>query len=116
MDAALRRLRGGRSVVVFPEETRSADGSLLPFKQGAALLALRSGLPLLPFGIAGTRQTLPKGSWRISGSPVVLSAGLPVGVEGLRPSDRRDLTRRLQAGVESLREEAARELPAGMPG
>ncbi|MFN2386653.1 MAG: lysophospholipid acyltransferase family protein [Thermoanaerobaculia bacterium] len=113
MDAALRRLRGGRSVVIFPEETRSANGSLLPFKQGAALLALRSGLPLLPFGIAGTRRILPKGSWRISGGPVVLCAGSPLGVEGRRPSDRRDLTRRLQAEVESLREEAARELPAG---
>jgi 1-acyl-sn-glycerol-3-phosphate acyltransferase len=114
MDAALRRLRGGRSVVIFPEETRTADGSLLPFKQGAALLGLRSGLPLLPFGIAGTRRILPKGSWRIGGGPVVLSAGSPIGVEGLRPSDRRDLTRRLQADVASLREEAAREIPAGV--
>jgi 1-acyl-sn-glycerol-3-phosphate acyltransferase len=110
MDAALRRLRGGRSVVVFPEETRTPDGSLLPFKQGAALLALRSGLTLLPFGIAGTRRTLPKGSWRISGGPVVLAAGPPLGVEGLRPSDRRDLTRRVQAEVESLREEAAKAI------
>jgi 1-acyl-sn-glycerol-3-phosphate acyltransferase len=113
VDAALRRLRGGRSVVIFPEETRTADGSLLPFKQGAALLALRSGLPVLPLGIAGTRRTLPKGSWRISGGPVVLAAGSPLPVEGRRPSERRDLTRNLQAVIESLREEAAAALPAG---
>jgi 1-acyl-sn-glycerol-3-phosphate acyltransferase len=110
MDAALRRLRGGRSVVIFPEETRSSDGSLLPFKQGAALLALRSGLPLFPFGIAGTRRILPKGSWRIAGGPVVLCAGAPIGVEGRPPSDRRELTRRAQAEIESLRGEAEREL------
>ena len=47
---------GGRSLVIFPEETRTRTGELLPFKKGAALLALRSGLPLLPVGIAGTRR------------------------------------------------------------
>lgn len=115
MDAALRRLRGGRSVVVFPEETRTSDGSLLPFKHGAALLALRSGLPVLPFGIAGTRRVLPKGSWRICGGPVVLCAGSPIGVEGRRPSDRRALTKRTQEEVESLREEASRALAGAVP-
>lgn len=115
VDAALRRLRGGRSVVLFPEETRTPDGSLLPFKQGAALLALRSGLPLLPFGIAGTRRILPKGSWRIAGGPVVLCVGAPIAVEGRPPSDRRELTRRAQAEIEALRGEAAGELAGAVP-
>src|SRR6478672_348964 len=45
-EAAMARLQGGRSVIVFPEETRTRTGELLPFKKGAALLALRSGLPI----------------------------------------------------------------------
>jgi 1-acyl-sn-glycerol-3-phosphate acyltransferase len=110
MDAALRRLRGGRSLVIFPEETRTADGSMLPFKQGAALLALRSGLPLLPIGISGTRRILPKGSSHISGGKVALSVGRPIAVGARRPSDRRELTRQTRAEVESLREEAGRAL------
>jgi 1-acyl-sn-glycerol-3-phosphate acyltransferase len=110
MDAALRKLRGGRSLVIFPEETRSADGDLLPFKQGAALLALRSGLPLLPIGISGTRRILSKGSSHISGGPVILAVGRPMEVGARRPSDRRELTRQTRAQVESLREEADREL------
>ncbi len=61
VEAALRRLQGGRSLVIFPEETRTRDGSLLPFKRGAAHLAIKSGLPLLPIGIAGTFRVLPRG-------------------------------------------------------
>lgn len=116
VDAALRRLRGGRSVVVFPEETRSPDGSLLPFKHGAALLALRSRLPLLPMGIAGTQRILRKGSSRISGGPVALAVGDPIEV-GERPaSDRRELTRTLREEIEALRNLARAAVgPAGVP-
>lgn len=110
MDAALRRLRGGRSLVIFPEETRTPDGELLPFKQGASLLALRSGLPLLPIGLAGTFRILPKGSWRITPGRVVLAAGSPIDVGGRRPSDRRELTGTAREDVAALREEARRSL------
>jgi 1-acyl-sn-glycerol-3-phosphate acyltransferase len=110
MDAALKRLRGGRSLVIFPEETRTPDGELLPFKQGAALLALRSGLPLLPVGIGGTFRILPKGSRRITPGRVVLAAGSPIEVGGRRPSERRDLTRIAREQIGALREEARRAL------
>src|SRR6185295_3118699 len=74
-EAALARLEGGRSLVIFPEETRTRTGELLPFKKGAALLALRSGLPLLPVGIAGTRRVLPRESLLPTAGTVVLAIG-----------------------------------------
>ena len=54
--AAVARLARGVSVLVFPEETRSLDGRLLPFQRGGFLLALKSGLPIVPVGIRGTLE------------------------------------------------------------
>jgi 1-acyl-sn-glycerol-3-phosphate acyltransferase len=57
-----RALRGGISVMMFPEGTRSPDGNLLPFKNGAFDLAIRAGVPILPIALAGTRAMRPKHS------------------------------------------------------
>ena len=106
MDAALRRLKGGRSVVVFPEETRSRDGELLPFKKGAALIAIRAGLPLVPVSIVGTYKVLPPESLRSSPGRVIVSVGEPIPTQGLSAADRAELTRRLRGSIEALRSEA----------
>lgn len=107
LEAALRRLRGGRSILVFPEETRSPTGELLPFKNGAALLALRSGLPLLPVALAGTRATLPRDSFVMAAGRVALVAGEPIEVSGIGQGRRRELTQRAREAIEALRAEAA---------
>ena len=57
-----RALAGGISVMMFPEGTRSKDGNLLPFKDGAFGLAIRAGVPVLPVAISGTREMRPKHS------------------------------------------------------
>jgi len=106
MDAAMRRLKGGRSVVVFPEETRSRDGELLPFKKGAALLAIRAELPLVPVSIVGTYRVLPPESLRSSPGRVIVSVGEPIPTEGMNASDRAELTRKLREAIETLRAEA----------
>ncbi len=62
MDECERALRGGISVMMFPEGTRSKDCNLLPFKDGAFHLAIKTGVPVLPIAIAGTREMRPKGS------------------------------------------------------
>ncbi|MFQ5350760.1 MAG: lysophospholipid acyltransferase family protein, partial [Thermoanaerobaculia bacterium] len=53
---ATRELQAGSSAMVFPEGTRSSDGKLLPFLRGGFLLALKSGLPIVPVGIHGSRE------------------------------------------------------------
>lgn len=57
-----RALAAGISVMMFPEGTRSEDGALGRFKDGAFALAIRAGVPVLPVAIAGTRQMRPKHS------------------------------------------------------
>jgi 1-acyl-sn-glycerol-3-phosphate acyltransferase len=107
VEAALKLLETGRSLVIFPEETRTRTGELLPFKSGAALLALRSGFPLLPVGIAGTRRVLPRGSLRTSPGRVCLSIGAPIEVAGRSARERNDVTRQLRQSISDLRDEAS---------
>ncbi len=106
VEAALKRLQGGRSLVVFPEETRTRTGELLPFKKGAALLAIRAGLPLLPVGITGTFQILPRGSLLVAPGTAVLAAGELIETLGRAASDRARLTRVARERIGQLCEEA----------
>lgn len=62
IDEAARKIREGLNIVMFPEGTRSPDGTLLPFKKGGFALALRAGVPVVPVGIEGTSRLQPKGS------------------------------------------------------
>jgi 1-acyl-sn-glycerol-3-phosphate acyltransferase len=110
VESALAKLQRGRSVVVFPEETRTKDGSLLPFKKGAALLAVRSGLPILPIGLAGTLSVLPRDSFTMAPGLVVASVGDPVEVSGRATADRAAVTAEARAAVARLRDEAAADL------
>ena len=62
LEAAVQRIRQGASVVFFPEGTRSKDGHLLKFHKGGAIIAIRSGVPILPVTVNGSRFVLPKGT------------------------------------------------------
>ena len=53
-------LAQGNSVLLFPEGTRSADGRLQPFKDGAFRLAFQAGVPVIPVAVSGTHESLPK--------------------------------------------------------
>ena len=84
--AAMRQaeeiLRAGRALCIFPEGTRSLDGRLGTMWTGAAYLALRTGVPVLPVGLWGTHRAMPKGaSWvrrSTHGRPQVLVRVGPV--------------------------------------
>ncbi|MBX3231097.1 MAG: 1-acyl-sn-glycerol-3-phosphate acyltransferase [Labilithrix sp.] len=59
LDECARAIEAGISVMLFPEGTRTRDGSLLPFKDGAFSLAIRTGAPILPVALTGTREMRP---------------------------------------------------------
>jgi 1-acyl-sn-glycerol-3-phosphate acyltransferase len=76
--AALARLDRGLSILVFPEERRSLDGRLLPFKRGGMLLAAKSGLPIVPVGLEGPLAVQPMRSFLIRPRPIVVRFGAPL--------------------------------------
>lgn len=76
--AAGRRLADGVSVLFFPEGTRSPDGSLLPFQRGGFLVALKTGAPIVPVGIAGARRAMPRGRLRVRPGTIAVRYGAPV--------------------------------------
>ncbi len=103
LDEAGRRLRSDNSsVVIFPEGTRSPTGELLPFKKGAFMLALRTGVEIVPVAVLGTRRILPKGGWRIRSGPIILRFGSPIPTEGYDESTRDELIARVRGEIEEM--------------
>jgi 1-acyl-sn-glycerol-3-phosphate acyltransferase len=114
LDRAGEQMRAENSaVVVFAEGTRSPTDDLLPFKKGAFMLALHTGVPIVPFAVAGSRRIFPKGSWRVRAGPIIVRFGQPITTEGLRLEDRDALIRQVREEVRRMRDDARRSLGPG---
>ncbi len=101
-DSAVERLRSGTSALVFPEGTRSTDGALLPFQRGGMLLALKSGLPIVPVGLEGTGEARPKRGWVVRPGRVRVRYGAPIDVSEAGVSQRAALTEQVRSTVARL--------------
>ncbi len=80
--AMVARLRAGGAVAIFPEGTRSPDGRIQPFLGGAVFAALRARVPVVPAGLSGTRDVLPKGKRWPRRAKLRLTFGAPLSLEG----------------------------------
>lgn len=93
-----------RSVLVFPEETYSPDGVLLPFQRGGFVLALKTGMAILPVGLNGTRDALAPRRHMIRRTTLTVRFGEPIITEGLGVSSRQQLMDRTRDAIERLKE------------
>jgi 1-acyl-sn-glycerol-3-phosphate acyltransferase len=101
--AAVRpALKAGRTVVIYPEGTRSTDGMVGEFRSGALRLARDCGVPIVPVAVLGTAEVLPKGASFISHAPMRVRIGQPMDPNGASAPG-------LRAQVMALREEALPE-------
>jgi len=89
------------SVLLFPEGGRTASG-LRVFKEGAAYIAIKAGVPVVPMAIVGMRQLLPMGSIHIHSGRVTVRVGDPIDTSGLKLANRMELTERLHNEVARL--------------
>ncbi len=102
---AVRLLEDDWSLVIYPEGGRSPDGWGQDHKPGAAFLAIRAGVPIVPVHIDGTDRILPKGKKKLSRAPVTVNFGLPVYAAGPEDDPRR-LTELVERTIEELADEA----------
>src|SRR5256714_12736704 len=82
MQRAAAYLRDGICAFIFPEGTRSRDGSLQPFKKGGFKLAIQAGVPIIPVIIIGSRQVLPRDSIIFRPGPIDMYVDAPVQTAG----------------------------------
>jgi 1-acyl-sn-glycerol-3-phosphate acyltransferase len=102
-EAAAARIRAGRSVLVFPEETRTEDGSLRPFQRGGFLIALKAGLPIVPVGLDGARRSMAKFSYVVRPGKIVVRFGDPIPTAGRAVSDKTALMEATRNAIAVLR-------------
>jgi 1-acyl-sn-glycerol-3-phosphate acyltransferase len=86
------------SVLLFPEGGRAPEG-LREFKEGAAYIAIKAGVPIVPVAIVGMRALLPMGSIHLRSGRVTVRIADPVPTAGLKLSDREALTQRMYADI-----------------
>lgn len=106
-------LESGMPVMIFPEGTRTPDGRLLPFKDGAFRLAIEAGVPIVPLALAGTRRCRPKGSLSFSDARAVVKVLEPIPTAGLTLDDVEKLKRLTRSRI--AREVAVLQERLGFP-
>ncbi len=79
---AAGKIKYGVSVMIFPEGTRSPDGRIKPFKKGGFVMAVDSGVPIVPIVIRGTREIMAKGQLRINTGDVRMVIKAPIETSG----------------------------------
>jgi 1-acyl-sn-glycerol-3-phosphate acyltransferase len=84
------------SVMLFPEGTRTRDGSLGEFKDGAFRIAIDHQLPILPLVVNGTREALQAGSWKMNVTEAEVRVLAPISTEGLTKEDVPELRDRVR--------------------
>jgi 1-acyl-sn-glycerol-3-phosphate acyltransferase len=98
---AAERIRGGVNVIIFPEGTRSADGSLQPFKSGGFHLAIDAQVPVIPITVSGSFQLTPKRSLQVRSGTIKVVYGAPIPTAGLTTHDREPLKERVAAAIQA---------------
>jgi len=96
------------SLLIFPEGGRSEDGRLQPFKEGAAYIAIKAQMPLVPIALIGTREILAMGSAVFRSGRVHLHIGDPIPTKGLVLKDRERLTDAARERIVEMLEGAGR--------
>lgn len=102
---AVERIKSGTSLVMFAEGTRSYNGRLQPLKRGAFHLAIASGSPIVPVAIKGTKEIMPKGSFKIHRGFVTIRVGAPVETINYTKQTMPDLIERVTVALRTMLDE-----------
>src|SRR6202046_4263099 len=99
---AAAALRAGMNLFVFPEGSRTPDGTLQTFLSGAAFLAIRAQVPLVPIALSGVYDLLPIHTRHFYPCDLTITIGEPISTKGMTVRQAEELTARLRAVIEEL--------------
>jgi 1-acyl-sn-glycerol-3-phosphate acyltransferase len=99
MEELRERLDRKLSVVIFPQGTRSPDGTVGPFREGAFRLAIEAGVDIVPLAVAGTAESLPKGSIAFKKTSATVTVLPPVATRGMSVEDAPALAEKVRGEI-----------------
>jgi len=105
MLAAAQRIKGGTSVIIFPEGTRATERKLLPFKKGGFMIALKAQVPLVPVAINGSLGLLPRGSLLIRPGLIEITVLPAIETSDLTSKELDPLMQEIRTSIANLTEE-----------
>ena len=91
-----------RSILLFPEGTRTMDGELGFFKRGGLMLSLDTGIPIVPVGLVGTFEMLKKGTWSFKNQPLEIRIGNPIHPKTFSNDSKNSLAKYVKSQVHAL--------------
>ena len=100
-NAKTSMLKNPRSIIIYPEGTRSNDGSIGPFKKGGLILAIDMDLPVVPVALCGTRECMGDEKFTLKNNTIEMRIGKPMETNALEYKDRNKF-------VENVRNEVVR--------
>ena len=100
--SALKGLKSGMPLVIFPEGGRTPDGHVKPFLPGAFFLAIKAQVDIVPVALVGTYELLPMDTYHIKCRPLEMRVGQPISTAGYTLRNMEELSDRVHAAVEDL--------------
>src|SRR5713101_2607326 len=100
--AALKSLKSGLPLVIFPEGGRTPDGEIKPFLPGAFFLAIKAQVDIVPVALVGTYELLPMDTYHIKCRSLEMRVGQPISTAGYGTHDLEALSAKVQKAVEAL--------------
>ena len=95
-------IKNPRSILLFPEGTRTMDGELGLFKRGGLMLSLDTGIPIVPVGLVGTFEMLKKGTWSFKNQPLEIRIGNPIHPKTFSNDSKNSLAKYVKSQVHAL--------------
>lgn len=100
--SALKGLKAGIPLVIFPEGGRTPDGEIKPFMPGTFFLAIKAQVDIVPVALVDTFDLLPMNTYHIKCQPLEMRVGQPISTTGLKLHDMDELSARVQREMEQL--------------
>jgi 1-acyl-sn-glycerol-3-phosphate acyltransferase len=100
--SAVKSLKGGMPLVIYPEGGRTPDGEIKPFLPGAFFLAIKAQVDIVPVALVGTFELLPMNTYHIKCRPLEMRVGEPISTTGLTMRDLEAVSERVRKAMEEL--------------